>query len=68
MTPVFGVTAGIVEAWLADHENDADAVAAGFDPGPVGEETPEWIETSEALGERLVTAFLEFAEGAPTRG
>jgi GMP synthase-like glutamine amidotransferase len=55
------VTSGIVGAWLDGHENDEDAVAAGFDPGPVRVETAERIAESEQLGRALVGAFLDYS-------
>jgi GMP synthase (glutamine-hydrolysing) len=62
------VSEAIIESWLADHENDPDAVAAGFDPEVVRRQTPDRIAASERLGEVLFGAFLDFARsGAATR-
>jgi GMP synthase (glutamine-hydrolysing) len=55
------VTAEIVEGWLADHTADPDAVAAGFDPEPVREQTAERIARSNELGGALFGAFLDRA-------
>jgi GMP synthase-like glutamine amidotransferase len=55
------VTAEIVAAWLDTHTTDEDAVAAGFDPVPVREETAERIGESEEIGRRLFAAFLDYS-------
>lgn len=57
------VTEAIVGAWLDDYESDQGAVAAGFDPEPVREQTAGKIEVSAALGEALISAFLSYASG-----
>lgn len=57
------VTGKIVSHWLDDYESDREAVAAGFDPGPVRAQTADRIAASEALGATLIAAFLAYAAG-----
>jgi GMP synthase (glutamine-hydrolysing) len=61
------VTAEIVAGWLADHESDRDAVAAGFDPAPVAAETPTRIEAANRVGAEIFGNFLDRA-GLSLRG
>lgn len=55
------VTAEIVDAWLADHQADRDALAVGFDPAPVRQRTSAEIDASGRMGATLVGAFLDYA-------
>jgi GMP synthase (glutamine-hydrolysing) len=53
------VTDEIVLGWLDDYRHDPDAVAAGFRPGSVRDQTPRLIGGSNRVGAELFRRFLE---------
>jgi GMP synthase-like glutamine amidotransferase len=62
------VTRDIAAGWIERYHEDPDAVRIGLDPEPLLHETDERIAEWNAVGERIASAFLDYAATRPGPG